>query len=138
VIVQHLTELTVTGILNRGEPNRECIALKVKQRVNLGQFGLMLGRYTNQDNALPYFDNLFWFGDGFVEPGDWLFIYTGSGQASKTRSADGAYDIFCLFWGKPTTLFAETSITPVLFRVDAVNFLRSPDNVPQTPMPQIK
>lgn len=131
MIVQHLKELTVAAILNRGVPNHECIALQANERVNLGQFGLMLGRYTPPNGALPYFDNLFWFGDGFVQRGDWLFVYTGSGKPSKNQASNGVNDIFCLFWGKPTTLFAETSITPILFRADAVDVPDPPTNVPQ-------
>ena len=138
MILQHLTELTISEVLNRGVPNKECIALQANVRINLGQFGLMLGRYTNPNSALPYFDQLFWFGDGYVQLGDWLFVYTGSGSASKTQAANGVNDVYCLFWGKPTTLFADTSIAPILFRADAVNVPAPPANVPQIVQPPSK
>ena len=131
MIVQSLTELTVAAILNRGVPNKECVSLKANEAVNMGQFGLMLGRYGQGSSAVPYFDNLFWFGDGLIKPGDWLFVYTGSGKASKIPAANGVNEIFSLFWGKPTTLFAESIITPILFRVDAVSVPPPPSNVPQ-------
>ena len=136
MIVQNITELTVTGIYDRGVPNRECIGLQVNVEVDLGRFGLMLGRYTDPHSALPYFDNLFWFGDGVVKRGDWLFVYTGSGKPRNSKASNGVNDIFCLFWGRPTTLFAETSIAPILFRVDAVSVLALPTNQPQLFQPQ--
>ena len=101
----------------------------------MGQFGLMLGRYGQGSSAVPYFANLFWFGDGLVKPGDWLFVYTGSGTARTIPDANGVNEIFSLFWGKPTTLFAESNITPILFRVDAVNVPGRPSNQPQRSLP---
>lgn len=96
--------------------------------VDLGRFGLMLGLYTAPTTARPYFDNLFWFGDGIVKPGDCLFVYTGSGAPVKSKSPNGINDVFNLFWGKPYTLFAESDIAPILFRVDAVNVLPKSTN----------
>ena len=131
MIVNSVTELAITGVLNRGVANHECIAFRVEQPVNMGQFGLMLGRYDQGNSAIPYFDNLFWFGDGIMKPGDWLFVYTGSGTANKTPATNGVNEIFHLFWGKQTTLFAESIIAPILFRVDAVDVLAPPSNQPQ-------
>lgn len=136
MIVKDVTELTITAILERGVPNRECIALRANEFVNMGQFGLMLGRYGDGKSATPYFDNLSWFGDGLVKSGDWIFVYTGSGTASKRPATNGTNEICSLFWGKPTTIFAESSIAPILFRVDAVDVLAPPGNLPQHPVPQ--
>lgn len=131
MIVHSITELTVVTVQNRGVANQECIVLRVEQHVNMGQFGLMLGRYQTGNSAVPYFDNLFWFGDALLKPGDWLFVYTGSGTANKTPAANGVNEIFNLFWGKQSTLFAESIIAPILFRVDAVDVLAPPSNQPQ-------
>ena len=100
MIVNSVTELTITAILNRGVANRECIELKVEQPVNMGQFGLMLGRYSQGNSAVPYFDNLFWFGDGFIKPGDWLFVYTGSGTPNKITATNGGKRIFLSILGQ--------------------------------------
>ena len=131
MIVQSLTELTIAAILNRGVPNQECVSLKVNEAVNMGQFGLMLGRYGQEIGTVPYFDNLFWFGDGLIKSGDWLFVYTGSGTPNKILAANSVNEIFYLFWGKPTTLFADSIVAPILFRVDAVDVLAPPSNQPQ-------
>ena len=124
-------------VIERGVPNKEAIALTANEAVNMGQFGLMVGRhYVNNsfvppNGAYPYHDHLFWFGDGLVKRGDWLFVYTGSGTPGKNLAADGVSDSYRLFWGKSTTLFAESNVVPILFRVDAVYVSEPPSNQPQ-------
>lgn len=103
--------------------------------VNTGQFGLMLGRYTQGASAIPYIDNLFWFGDAFMGPGDWMFVYTGPGKPSSIPAANSVNRIYYLYWGKPTTLFAEPAVAPILFRVDAVDVLAQLTNQPQLNLP---
>lgn len=131
MIINSVTELTITAVQHSGVPNQECIVLRVDLPVDLGQFGLMLGRHYQGNRTIPYFDNLFWFGDGVVKPGDWLLVYTGSGKANRVPAANGVNEIFNLFWGKPTTLFVEPTIAPILFRVDAADVLAPPGNQPQ-------
>jgi len=131
MIVANLEELTLMAVLNRSVPNEECIAIKSNERINLGQYGIMLGVYTQPNGAIPFRDHLFWFGDGFIEKGDWLFIYTGAGEPRKTTTSDGANKIYTVFWGKPATAFANTNIVPLLFRVDAVDVISPPENQPQ-------
>ena len=134
MLVQNITELTVTEVHFRGSPNQECIGIRVNLGVDLGRFGLMLGLYTTPTTARPYFDNLFWFGDGTVQHGDSLFVYTGPGTPTSSKSPSGINNVFNLFWGKPYTLFADNSIAPILFRVDAVNVL--PQFTDQAQVPQ--
>ena len=131
MIVSNITELTVVAVLERGVPNEECIAIKANERINLGQYGVMLGAYTQINGAIPFRDNLFWFGDGFIEKGDWLFIYTGIGESRQTKTKDEINKIYTVFWGKLKTVFANTSLVPLLFRVDAVDVLSPPEDRPQ-------
>jgi hypothetical protein len=131
MIVSDLRELTIMAVLDRGVPNEECIAIQAHERINLGQYGIMLGVYAPLNSATPFKDHLFWFGDGFIEEGDWVFIYTGMGEPRKSKTNDGVNSIFTIFWGKPKTIFANTIVVPVLFRVDAVYVLSPPENLPQ-------
>lgn len=131
LIVGDLTELRIAGVLNPGEPNKECVAITVKERVNMGQFGLMLGFYAQNGLAHPYFDHMYWFGDGFVNSGDWIFVYTGSGTISQAKSLNETNDNYYLYWGKPKTVFADSMVVPMLFRVDAVDVAEPPQNLPQ-------
>lgn len=131
MIVNNLLELTINSVIKRGTPNEECFAIQVNQNINLGQYGIMLGQYSGGNSAVPFRDNLFWFNDGIVKSGDWLFIYTGSGTPTQTKAANGINDLYSLFWGKPHTVLIDTNIVPMLFRVDAVNVAQPPVNLPQ-------
>lgn len=131
MIVGDITELTLMAVLERGTPNKECIAIQVNESINAGQYGIMLGIYTGSKMAKPIQDNLFWFGDGFVESGDWIFIYTGEGEPIMSKTQDEQNHIYSLFWGKQATIFANTNIVPILFRIDAVDVLTPPENVAQ-------
>lgn len=130
MIVADVTDLTVTNVLSRGEPNSECVVIRANNAVNLGQYGIMLGGYTGVQSAIPYFDNLYWFGDGFINANDWMFVYTGAGTVGMTRSVDNLNDIYSLFWGKPTTIFDDPIVVPILFRTDAVYVPEPPDHTP--------
>jgi len=131
MILNLVTEIEVITVLSRGIPNEECIAIKANDWVNLGQYGVMLGVYYKLDSAIPYQDNLFWFGDGLVEKNDWIFIYTGDGRPTSSKTIDKHNNVYSLFWGKKNTIFANSNIVPILFRVDAVNVLRPQANLPQ-------
>lgn len=133
MIVDLLDEIRVMAILNRGVPNKECIAIEIKENLNLGQYGVMLGTHSSETGgALPFNDNLFWFGDGLLEKGDWIFIYTGTGEPRKTEHPDANTTTYSIFWGRLNTVFANTSIVPLLFRSDAVDVLQPPQDVPQS------
>ncbi len=130
MLVSQIDELSVVTILDNGIPNEECIAIEVNDNINLGQYGVMLGSFNRDNTATPFRDNIFWFNDGIVKKGDWLFIYTGYGEPTQTKDSDGA-QLYSLYWGKANTIFANTNVVPILFRVDAVDVLMPPSNVPQ-------
>ena len=135
MIVGDVTELGIVTIFERGVANKECIAVAVRQAVNVGRYGLMIGQHdaTAGQNSIPFFDNLFWFGDGVVNAGDWLFVYTGPGAPSTSWAENRVNKIYTLHWGKQHTMFANTTVVPILFRVDAVNILLPPGDQPQLP-----
>ena len=69
--------------------------------------------------------------DGVINEGDWIFVYTGSGEARKSTGVNQESDVYSIYWGKSTTIFANSNIVPMLFRIDAVDILAPPSNVPQ-------
>lgn len=120
MIVDDLVELSVIRVFERGVANKECIAILVNETTNMGQYGMMLGVAQGTNSAVPVYDQLFWFGDGVAQKGDWIFVYTGSGKPRTTRTTDNLSNIYTVFWGKPTTVLANSYIVPILFRVGAV------------------
>lgn len=122
MIVGNITQLRIHGVYDRGNPNRERIALRVFEPVNMGQFGILLGIRQQDGTAYPLQDNFFWFGDGFVAEGDWLFVFTGPGKPTKEALPGLAgKHIYSVHWGRSKTILSSAQILPVLFRVDAVD-----------------
>lgn len=131
MIVTDLQELNIYPVADRGIPNRERIAIYVKEATNMGQYGIMVGYSAVDNSAVPYQDNLFWFGDGIVNAGDWILLYTGNGVAKTENWEATGGKIYSIHWGRSTTIFANTNIVPILFRVDAVDVASHPVNLPQ-------
>ncbi len=131
MIVTDLEELNIHPVADRGVPNRERIAIYVKETTNMGQYGIMVGYSAVNNSAVPYQDNLFWFGDGIVSAGDWILLYTGKGVATTIDWDATGGKIYSIHWGRSTTIFANTNIVPILFRVDAVDVAPPPVDLPQ-------
>ena len=81
--------------------------------------------------AVPIRDSLLWFGEGIVNKGDWLFVYTGPGGARVSTMPNSMEKIYAVHWGRNQTVLASPDILPILFRVDAVNVASDPINLPQ-------
>lgn len=133
MIVNRVSEITVVDVFDRGVPNQERIVLHVKETVNLGQYGLMIGVRAQDGTAFPIRDNLLWFGDGFVTRGDWIFVYTGPGDPRVTTLPNTQERLYTLHWGRSQTILHNHDLVPILFRVDAVQV---PQTIKGLPKPQ--
>jgi hypothetical protein len=121
----HIPELKLIGVFDAGVPRRERIVLKVEQRLDIGWYALALAmRAQPAGTAQPLPDSLFWIGSGTVDPNDWFFIYTGAGSKT-TMPAEGAHGkLFIEFWGRDVTVFHDSQIVPVLWRLSGVTIER--------------
>lgn len=132
MILDALTEITIMGVLDRGIPNKECIALRIERHLNIAQYGLVLGTtIEGTAMAVPIRDSFFWFGEALLAHGDWIFIYTGSGQNTQTRSIDNTYTNYTLYWNRPYTALYNSNTVPMIFRVGAVQVHQTPPALPQ-------
>ena len=130
MIVDDITELRVVGVYQRGDPNQERIVLQVNETVNMGQFGFMLGVRSLGRMAHPINDNMYWFGDGYAYEGDWIFVYTGRGEARTTELPNVTHKLYTLHWGREKTILDDPGVVPILFRVDAVYVPEEPLALP--------
>ena len=121
MLLSPLPELTLAAVLEPGVPNQECIAIRSEGTVNLGLYGLMLGLYQGPQHAIPLKDNMLWFGEAWIRKGDWVFVYTGEGQATSSIANDGVSVLYSIYWGRKHTLLMPKKIVPILFRMDAAN-----------------
>lgn len=113
-------ELEIVGVYDRGVPNNERIALLAHSTVELGAYGLMIGVRGSLGDAFPIRDNLFWFGNGALNPGDWLLVYTGNGRSTVGSVANTSARFVTVHWGRMRTMFNSHETVPILFRVDHV------------------
>lgn len=120
MIVSSITELIIKGVCDSGIPNQERIIIFVNETLNLGQYGLMLGVRSVGNTAFPIRDNLLWFGDGLVNKGDWIFVYTGPGEPKATILPNTTEYLYSIHWGRDKTILHNQDLVPILFRVDAV------------------
>lgn len=81
----------------------------------------------------PLSDYFFWFGAGVVQPNEWVFVYTGPGDARKTNIQGSPDTAYVLHWGHPRTLLADHSITPLLIKLGSMTIADPPQmDLPQT------
>lgn len=134
MILTTFTELLLYPVVDRGVPNTERIPILVQEQTDMGRFGIMAG-FTDQNGlTMPFKDNLYWFGDGLVNPGDWMLIYTGSGtpRTDNWHTPPGS-KIYTIHWGRLQTMFANSNVVPILFRTDFAQI-----GQPQGDLPQLK
>ena len=131
MIVLPVTELTIIGVYERGIANQERIVIFVNENLNLGQYGLMIGVRSVRNTAFPIRDNLLWFGDGLVNKGDWIFVYTGPGEPKTTTLPNTTGTLYSIHWGRDKTILNHQDLVPMLFRVDAVQTPCEKTSLPQ-------
>jgi len=118
-----ITELTLMGVFDRGIPNAERVVIRVDEYVDMASFVLLQAKAGEIGGAVPIRDSMFWFGNGLLEPGDWIFIYSAVGE-SKVVDAPGAQGakqkMVLLHWQRSQTMFHTPEIVPILARIDAL------------------
>lgn len=132
MIVADMQDLKLFAVADRGVPNKERIPIQVLKQTDMGKYGILVGVSSYYKLAVPVHDNLFWFGDGIVNAGDWILVFTGSGgpRADDWSNPPGS-KVYSLHWGRPTTVFANSTVVPILFGIEAVDVGLSPSDLPQ-------
>lgn len=126
------SRLVLQGVYGRGVPNEERIVLMPSVPLSLTTLAIMLGWRTSPTSALPIRDNLFWFGEGEIELGSLVFLYTGSGEYRQTRMPTGE-PAYVFHWGRSSTLFANSNIVPLVVEFGAITVGTGPSDRPQFP-----
>jgi hypothetical protein len=111
-------DLELVAVVGRGVPNEERVCLKVRRRVNLTGYLLIVGVSIQERDVLPLNDHLMWFGSRIVEAGSWVLIYTGAGTELVTFMRDTKAPVLALHWGKQFTVFQNNDVVPCLLRLD--------------------
>jgi hypothetical protein len=124
--------LTIYNVEDRGIPNRERIPIYVQKSTALTNYGIIIGQIQGDRGIVPYRDNLFWFGEAFVNAGDWILLYTGSGKFREDPLNNSIHNkVYSIHWGKPQTVFAASNVTAAIFQFNSVCIAPTPTNAPQ-------
>lgn len=125
--IETLTTLQVVEVQHAGMPNLERVAIYVHQFCNLVEYCLMLSMPTPDGGSIPVKDHMLWFGPGWVNPGDWIMVYTASGTTTinpvNQLLAGSSIQprVINLHWGKDHTLFQNRALSPLLVRLNGVS-----------------
>ena len=121
IIMPDLTELALTGPVDRNVPNQERLILRPQMALELGYYCVALGfRLPDSKSAIPIPGSAFWFGEAAVAPSDWIFLYTGAGKNYVGTMPGGTDRALVYYWSRPMTTFTHSSIVPMIFRFAAV------------------
>lgn len=115
-----LYELEIAGIWDRGIPNKERIAIRATQEVDLSNYLLFLGVPVADQAAIPLTTDLFWFGKEIVVPPTWVIVYTGPGERKITSMKDSNEPALVLHWGKLNTVLNNTNVVPIIVSLEGV------------------
>lgn len=120
MILPYIDEITIRDVCDRGVPNQERIVLFVNEPVNIGEFGLLLGIRTDKGLVYPVKDNFFWFGEGTVSRGDWIFLYTGPGEPKTFKIPNTQNKSFSVHWGRDVTVLNNKELVPFLMKFNGI------------------
>lgn len=123
--------LQLIEVKDPGVPNLERVAIYVEYACELSEYCLLLGMPLPDGSVNPLRDHMHWFGHGFVNPGDWIFVYTATGtttvEPNGRRSGSSIQPrIINLHWGKDHTVFQNRGVVPMLIKIEAVGQLKTP------------
>jgi hypothetical protein len=108
-------------VLDRGVPNRECVALRATQTVDLANYAIFVGIKMASGKAIPVIDHFFWFGNNIIQRDDWVFVYTRNGTKSYEPITDRpANKLLRLYWARTTVLFQNADVVPVVIRMEDI------------------
>lgn len=130
----HIEELSLWGVYDRGIPNLERVVIRVQAPVDMASYGLMVGAASGTGGVLPVRDQFLWFGNGVLNTGDWIFVYTSPGTPRKVPVSSGSgEEMFILNWQRTQTIFHVPTYVPLLIRMDAFQMAPPPPPVPLPP-----
>lgn len=132
-----LFELELLGVFDRRTPFKERVVLKAAVRVDVSSLAIAAGYRTSPQTAIPMRDHFMWLGNVILEAGDWLFIYTGTGEGKVAPIPNSTNKMYIGHWQKEHTIFNSPQIVPLLFRLGDLVIEASSNHLPDnTPLEQ--
>lgn len=108
------SSLRILDAANRGIPNIEHIVIRVERDFYIQNQWVGIGIRQPNDTIFPLNDNSLWLGTGWVNQGDWIFVYTGKGSPRTNPIPNQDNKIYTVHWNRERTLFSSPEIHPYL------------------------
>ncbi len=131
IILDSITELSVSGVSDRGIPNKERILVRVHELTELRYYGIALAKLLPEGGVIPY-DNFFYFFEQCeAEKDSWLVLYTGVGERRDTQLPTTLEKAYSMHWGFDGVVLTNPTVVPVLFRFSGIDFEGSQARLPR-------
>jgi hypothetical protein len=120
-----MNPLFIVSVYGAGQPNNERIVVRASESCNTKNYFMGLALRGDQDTCYPLNDNFFWFGNGQIIAGDWIFLYTGSGEPTANDLPNQPNRIYTVYWRRSTVLFSSSEVIPYLGFMSDLDFAPS-------------
>lgn len=114
--------LRITGVADRGVPNKERILIRVVGAVHLGDFGVGIGHAKPGAGVSPIPNYFFYFNHFVPEQESWIVLYTGVGEMQVSKLPTTHETAYSMHWGLEGVLFAHPEMQPLLFSFAGLGF----------------
>ena len=122
-----MNPLQIIGVRDAGEPNKERVVIRALEACDTENYFVGLAIKGQRGRYFPLNDNFFWFGNGFLRPGDWVFLYTGGGESRVHEVPNQPSRIYTVHWNRPNVLFASGEVVPYTGYMDDLDFADEDD-----------
>ena len=129
MIFPTLYEIEVIGTWDAGVPNKERIALHVREDLNLGAYCLVCGPSMGEAHLLTSNGHFFMFPAIDIEAGSWVVLYTGAGERRVSTMKDSGDPVLVLHWGQPTVVFGRPGWTAAVLAICGIRVAGQEDAV---------
>jgi len=111
-------KLSIVNIIDRGVANKERLHLAALVPINLAYYAVVASMYARDRKTIAGGNRqMYWFEPSQVNAGDWIILYTGSGQYSKHVRLGGGTNHF-FYWGLKETVWHDPLSSATLFEIN--------------------
>jgi hypothetical protein len=111
-------KLKILSIAGHGDQQHERVHLSVEQKCDLQYYQVADTTYTTPNTISNRVRHVHWFKPREVDAGDQLLLYTGVGDDTKQKMANGRY-LHVLYWNLHKPIWNDTGDAAVLFELSS-------------------
>lgn len=114
-------KLEILSVHNQGNYEKEHVFLKATEDCDVGRYVLADTSYTSAGRVSNKLRHVFWFPDKNVKRGEYVSVWTGSGQDTMTKTDPGA-PVHRFYWGLKSSVWNDTGDCAALLELNTWQF----------------